>query len=278
MSSTSDQQTSLDTNALIRNIVEHTHAVVGSEYFRLLVKHLSEALGVSGVWVTEYYPEELKLKSLAFWLNGKYVEHYEYSIVNTPCERVVDSKECFLVSDKVIELFPDDPDLPASNAVSYMGLPLLNTDNVVAGHGGISTGVIQDFYGGGKEDDSRKEPFVLDNSEPPILLGNNEGANPVEYILHGLAGCMTTTMVLHAAANNIPLESVESVLEGDMDVQGFLGLNDKVRNGYQHIRVTFNIKGDLTDEQKKKLESFVRMSPVFDIVTNKVPVMVKLQY
>jgi ubiquinone biosynthesis protein Coq4 len=55
-----------ETNVLIRHIVEHTHAVVGKEYFRLLVKHLAEALQVSGVWVTEYYPEELKLKSLAY--------------------------------------------------------------------------------------------------------------------------------------------------------------------------------------------------------------------
>lgn len=144
--------------------------------------------------------------------------------------------------------------------------------------GGHNRSTVQGFYGGGQEDLSRKQPFIMDNSEPPILLGNNEGANPVEYILHGLAGCMTTTMVLHAAANNIDLESVESRLEGDLDVQGFLGLNDKVRNGYQQIRVTFTIKGDLTEEEKLKLESFVRMSPVFDIVTNKVPVAVKLQY
>lgn len=144
--------------------------------------------------------------------------------------------------------------------------------------GGHNRSTIQGFYGGGQEDLSRKKPFVLDNSEPPILLGNNEGANPVEYILHGLAGCMTTTMVLHAAANNIQLESVESWLEGDLDVQGFLGLNDKVRNGYQQIRINFTIKGDLTEEEKQKLESFVRMSPVYDIVTNKVPVVVKLQY
>src|SRR5690606_41497267 len=77
---------------------------------------------------------------------------------------------------------------------------------------------------------------------------------------------------------NIDLESVESWLEGDLDVQGFLGLNDKMRNGYQEIRGTFNIKGDLTEEEKRKLESFVRLSPVFDIVTNKGPVAVRLQY
>ncbi|HSJ68937.1 MAG TPA: OsmC family protein [Anditalea sp.] len=144
--------------------------------------------------------------------------------------------------------------------------------------GGHNRSRIQGFYGGGQEDSSRKKPFIYDNSEPPILLGNNEGANPVEYILHGLAGCMTTTMVLHAAANGIQLKSVESSLEGDLDVMGFLGLNDKVRNGYQQIRVKFNIEGDLTQEQKEKLESFVRKSPVFDIVTNEVPVLVSLEY
>lgn len=144
--------------------------------------------------------------------------------------------------------------------------------------GGHNRSWIQDFYGGKQEDTSRMHPFVFDNGEPPILLGNNEGANPVEYILHGLAGCMTTTMVLHAAANGIELTSVESTLEGDLDVQGFLGLSDKVRNGYQNIRVSFTIEGDLTQAQKQQLEGFVRMSPVFDIVTNKVPVEVSLNF
>lgn len=144
--------------------------------------------------------------------------------------------------------------------------------------GGHNKSTIKGFYGAGQEDESRSSAFMFDNGEPPILLGVNEGANPVEFVLHGLAGCMTTTMVLHAAANGIELESVESSLEGDLDVQGFLGLNDQVRNGYQQIRVNFTIKGDLTDEQKQMLESFVRKSPVFDIVTNQVPVKVALNY
>ena len=145
-------------------------------------------------------------------------------------------------------------------------------------NGGHNRSWIQDFYGGGQEDTSRKKPFVYDNSEPPILLGANEGANPVEYILHGLAGCMTTTLVLHAAANGISLEKVSSHLEGDLDVQGFLGLDESVRNGYQDIRVSFQIEGDLGEEEKAKLESFVKKSPVFDIVTNRVPVHVKLNF
>jgi len=142
--------------------------------------------------------------------------------------------------------------------------------------GGHNRSTIQDFYGAGAEDTSRKKPFVFDNGEPPILLGNNEGANPVEYVLHALAGCMTTTMVLHAAANGIELKSVESTLEGDLDVQGFLGLNKEVRNGYQKIRVKFKVDGDLTSEQREMLYAFTQMSPVFDVVTNSVPVTIEL--
>ena len=99
----------------------------------------------------------------------------------------------------------------------------------------------------------------------------------MEFILHGLAGCMTTTMMLHAAANGISVDHVESTLEGDLDGQGFLGLDESVRNGYQNIRVNFKIEGDLTDDERQKLISFAHKSPVFDIITNKVPVLVSLQ-
>lgn len=143
--------------------------------------------------------------------------------------------------------------------------------------GGHNRSSIKDFYGGCMEDTSRQMPFEFDNSEPPILLGNNEGANPVEFILHGLAGCMTTTMMLHAAARGISVDKVESFLEGDLDVNGFLGLDDSVRNGYQNIRVSFKIEGNLTEEEKEKLLSFAHMSPVFDIVTNKVPVQLSIR-
>lgn len=136
---------------------------------------------------------------------------------------------------------------------------------VTAGH---NKAKIKDFYGGCQEDSSRTRAWVLDNGEPPILLGNNEGANPVEYLLSALSGCMTTTMALHAAARGIEISSIESKFEGDIDVQGFLGLNDKIRNGYQNIRVTFDIKGNLTEEQKQELVNFTSKSPVYDVVTN----------
>ncbi len=142
--------------------------------------------------------------------------------------------------------------------------------------GGHNRATVKDFYGGGQEDDSRKQEWVFDNGEPPILLGHNEGANPVEYLLSALSGCMTTTMALHAAARGIEIESIESRFEGDLDVQGFLGLNDNVRNGYQQIRVTFDIRGDLSEAQKQELLNFTGMSPVFDVITNGTPVEVKL--
>ena len=142
--------------------------------------------------------------------------------------------------------------------------------------GGHNQATIKDFYGGGQEDTSREKAWVFDNGEPPILLGNNEGANPVEYLLSALSGCMTTTMALHAAARGIEIESIESRFEGDLDVQGFLGLSEQVRNGYQQIRVTFDIKGDLTDEQKHELIVFAQNSPVYDVVTNGTQVEVSL--
>jgi organic hydroperoxide reductase OsmC/OhrA len=73
--------------------------------------------------------------------------------------------------------------------------------------GGENRSTIKDFYGAGAEDASRQQPFEFTNGEPPVLLGDNEGANPVEFLLHALAGCVTTTTVLHAAARGIEIES-----------------------------------------------------------------------
>ncbi len=144
-------------------------------------------------------------------------------------------------------------------------------------NGGHNTTRVKDFYGAGQEDASRTKPFVMEADEPAVLLGEDNGANPVEYVLAGLAGCMTTSMVYHAAARGIKIESIESSFEGDLDLQGFLGLSDKVRNGYENIRVTFKIKADAPEETLQELiEIAQQRSPVFDIVTNPVPVKVEL--
>lgn len=141
-------------------------------------------------------------------------------------------------------------------------------------NGGHNRSTIQDFYAAGQEITSRSKPFVLDADEPPVLLGQDQGANPVEFVLHALAACLTTSMVYHAAARGITVESVESTLEGDLDLQGFLGLSDKVRRGFKEIRVQFKVKSDATSEQ---LEELTKFSPVHDIVTNPVPVSISVQ-
>ena len=80
--------------------------------------------------------------------------------------------------------------------------------------GGENRSTIQGFYGAGQEDSSRTEPFRFVNGEPPVLLGNNEGANPVEFLLHALAGCVTTTLVLHATARGIRIDSISTEPRG----------------------------------------------------------------
>jgi uncharacterized OsmC-like protein len=139
--------------------------------------------------------------------------------------------------------------------------------------GGHNRSAIQSFYGAGQEDTVRTKPFVLDADEPPVLLGDDHGANPVEYVLHALAACLTTSLVYHAAARGIRIESVESQLEGDLDLRGFLGLSETVRRGYQQIRVRFTIKTDASAEQ---LQELTQLSPVHDIVSNPVPVEISI--
>ena len=132
---------------------------------------------------------------------------------------------------------------------------------------------IHGFYGVGQEDVTREEPFELDAGEPAILLGTDTGANPAEYLLHALAACLTTTIVYVAAARGVRLLEVESTLEGDMDVRGCLGLSDKVRNGFDRIRVSFRVRGDAPDEKLREVvERAKARSVVFDMITNGVPV------
>lgn len=142
--------------------------------------------------------------------------------------------------------------------------------------GGNNQTTVNDYYGACQEF-SRDEPFVFQKDEPPVLLGTDVGANPVEYVLAALAGCLTTSLVYHAAAKGIQIEEVESTYEGDLDLHGFLGMDEQVRNGYENLRISFKVKGDAPEEQLQELvELAQKRSPVFDIVTNKVPVTVKL--
>jgi uncharacterized OsmC-like protein len=144
-------------------------------------------------------------------------------------------------------------------------------------NGGHNRTTIKSFYGAGQEDTTRVKAFIVDNDEPNVLLGDDNAANPVEQILHGLAGCLTTSMVYHAAARGYKIDRIESKLEGSLNLLGFLGIDPAVRRGYENISVSFNIEGDLTKEQKEEILNLgMKFSPVYDIVTNTVPVKVNL--
>jgi uncharacterized OsmC-like protein len=143
--------------------------------------------------------------------------------------------------------------------------------------GGRNRTTIGDFDGA-LQTHRRAHPFVIEEDEPPLLLGDDAGANPVEYVLAALAGCLTTSLVYHAAAQGIEIEEVESEYEGDLDLRGFLGMKDDVRNGYESLRVTFRVKADAPEGKIRELvEMAQRRSPVFDIITNPVPIEVQLK-
>jgi uncharacterized OsmC-like protein len=134
---------------------------------------------------------------------------------------------------------------------------------------------IRDFYAANQEDTSRAAEFVLDAGEPAILLGSDTGPNPAEYLLHALAACLTTSLVYVAAARGVRLTAVESTLEGDMDVQGALGLSDEYRNGFAQIRVSFRVEGEAPEEKLREIVARAQQrSAVFDMVTNGLPVTV----
>lgn len=138
--------------------------------------------------------------------------------------------------------------------------------------GGHNRSTVKGFYGTMQEME-HAAPFVMDAGEPPVLLGQDEGANPVEYLLHALAACITTSMVYHAAARGIEIESVESRIEGDLDLRGFLGIDPTVRNGYENIRMFMKIR---TAASGREWDQLIRLgpafSPVYDSIMHGVPV------
>lgn len=129
----SQQQTNHEDLAL-RKILEGTASHTGRDFFRALVKNLAEALGTKSAWVTEYRPEEGRLVALAFWMKDHFIDQYEFEIPGTPCEIVIRKKKLFYIPDNIIELYPNDPDLQADNAASYLGTPLLDLEGNILGH------------------------------------------------------------------------------------------------------------------------------------------------
>lgn len=124
----------LDVEQALRLIVEGTASETGRGFYAALVKGLAATLNTNGAWVTEYLEEEKRLRALAFWLNGEWVSDYEYDLPGTPCEPVIKESKLVHIPDNVTQLFPNDPDLSAFGAVSYLGVPLRNEDGRILGH------------------------------------------------------------------------------------------------------------------------------------------------
>ncbi len=137
-----------------------------------------------------------------------------------------------------------------------------------------SRSTIKSYSGAGGDHEHVRE-FMVDADHPQVLVGDDKAPLPVELVLAGLASCLTSGIGNIASARGVELYSVESTIEGEIDVQGILGLNDEVRNGYQEIRIDFKIEGNAPQE---KLEEIVMQSrarsAVFDVITNQVPVQV----
>ncbi|MFQ5935899.1 MAG: OsmC family protein [Acidiferrobacterales bacterium] len=166
--------------------------------------------------------------------------------------------------EEIVEAVRDEPTLAKFQ---------FRVSNVWA-HGGLNRTTIKGFYGAGEEQGAEDRTFTVDAAEPPVLLGEDQAPNPVEYLLHALAACLTSTIIYKAAARGITVESVESTLEGDLDAHAFLELGNEERKGYQNIRVSFKVKADASSEEIKEMAEF---SPVLDVVTNGTPVSLRIE-
>jgi uncharacterized OsmC-like protein len=139
--------------------------------------------------------------------------------------------------------------------------------------GSLNRTTFGDFYGA-LTTQKRPKPFVTDNDEPEVLLGADSSPNPVEWLLHALAGCLTSSMAYHAAARGIEIKGIQSTYDGKIDLHGFLGLDPKVRKGYQAIEVAFKVK---TDASPDEIRACALQSPVFEMVSASVPVNLKIE-
>jgi uncharacterized OsmC-like protein len=131
-----------------------------------------------------------------------------------------------------------------------------------------STTTIQDFYGLGEEQGHRTE-FEFDSDHPEIFAAEDNGITPIEYLLVGLAGCLSAGVAAVAQNREIQLRSVEATVEGSHDIRGFLGVDSDVRNGFNDITVTFNIDADASREEIEALVAqSQKRSAVFDALAN----------
>jgi uncharacterized OsmC-like protein len=132
---------------------------------------------------------------------------------------------------------------------------------------------IQNFRGAGKENRSHRQAFELEADEPEVLMGTDQAPNATEALLYALTSCLNTTFITHATNRGIEVEELEIEARGDLDLRGFLGLAEGVRNGYNNIEITFRVKAKASEQEIRELCELAKArSPVFDIVSNRVAV------
>jgi uncharacterized OsmC-like protein len=135
-------------------------------------------------------------------------------------------------------------------------------------NGTHSRTTVDGFYGLGAEQKHR-QVFKFDSDHPEVFASEDNGATPVEFVLVGLAGCLGAGIASVAQNRNIQLRSVKATLEAGMDLQGILGIDDNVRNGFDGIKVHYEIDADATpDEIAALVAQSQKRSAVFDIITN----------
>ena len=183
------------------------------------------------------------------------------TIVDKPLRNGVDTATLFATLDAV----------KANTDIAKFQFRASNT--WVSGTHNRST--IHGFYGAMQEM-SHQQSWTYDADHPAILVGNDNGPTPVEFVLHALAACLTAGLANIAAARGVTLTEVTSTVEGDIDLLGILGLSDQVRNGYQQIKVSFKVRGDDPEKLRALVEQSRKRSAVFDIVNNGVPVAIEV--
>jgi len=136
---------------------------------------------------------------------------------------------------------------------------------------------VDGFFGVGEER-SHERTWVFDADHPAVLVGHDNGPTPVEFVLHALTACLTAGLANIAAARGVRLTEVRSTVAGDIDLNGLLGLDPAVRNGYERIAVRFTVKGEAPAEKLREIvEQSRARSAVYDIITNQVPVSIDVE-
>ena len=140
-------------------------------------------------------------------------------------------------------------------------------------NGGENISGVHGFFAAGEEQ-THKSKYEFTADEPELVEGTDKGANPVEFLLGALSGCMTASIAYHAALNGYEIKKMESNCKGELDLQGLFDLDPNVRPGYKKIKIEFKIQ---TNAPKGELEKYYKFSPVFDVVSRSTPVEVKIE-